>query len=106
MQGLPHPTPLPADARARVVPRPGGRRPARAPTGAAACTCPVCGADRVRTDEVADRELVRLAACLRCDHRWTERLTPAAAVAAAGAPAPRRAASVERTAASEVRPAA
>ena len=36
--------------------------------------CPVCGGSRLRTDEVADRELLQLTACLRCDHRWTRTL--------------------------------
>ena len=33
--------------------------------------CHVCGFTEVRTDEVVDRELMVLAECPRCDHRWT-----------------------------------
>jgi hypothetical protein len=33
--------------------------------------CHVCGFAEVRTDEAFDRELVVLAECPRCDHRWT-----------------------------------
>jgi hypothetical protein len=33
--------------------------------------CHVCGFTEVRTDEAYDRELVFLAECPRCDHRWT-----------------------------------
>jgi len=31
----------------------------------------VCGFTEVRTDEVIDRGVLLLAACPRCDHRWT-----------------------------------
>ena len=37
--------------------------------------CLVCGFGEVRTDEVVDRELVQLAECPRCEHRWTTRVT-------------------------------
>jgi hypothetical protein len=42
--------------------------------------CPVCGGREVARDEVADPGVLLLAACHRCDHRWTER--PARAIAA------------------------
>jgi hypothetical protein len=75
-------------------PRPGRTVPLasatrrRGPASSAPVGCPVCGGSRVRTDEVAHRELLRLAACLRCDHRWTEPLTlaPGAAGAASALP--------------------
>jgi hypothetical protein len=35
--------------------------------------CVVCGCDDVRTDEVVDGEVIFLAECPRCDHRWTSR---------------------------------
>ncbi len=35
--------------------------------------CPVCGAPEVARDEVLDAGVLSLAACRRCDHRWTER---------------------------------
>ncbi|MEN8161376.1 MAG: hypothetical protein ABFS41_15000 [Myxococcota bacterium] len=35
--------------------------------------CPVCGAPDVACDEVLDAGVLLLAACRRCDHRWTER---------------------------------
>jgi len=53
--------------------------------------CDVCGFAEVHTDHVADRGWVMLAACPRCDHRWTERV--------AGPPRPARYARVERPAA-------
>ena len=34
--------------------------------------CAVCGCARIRTDEVLDQGLWRLAECGRCQHRWTE----------------------------------
>ena len=39
--------------------------------------CRVCGSREVRTDEVVDRGLLLLAECPRCQHRWTEDVTPA-----------------------------
>jgi hypothetical protein len=35
--------------------------------------CPVCGFAEVRTDEAIDREIVFLAECPHCEHRWTSR---------------------------------
>ena len=35
------------------------------------CACPVCGSAEVHTDEVADRALLLLGWCARCDHRFT-----------------------------------
>lgn len=35
--------------------------------------CPLCGAADVARDEVLDTGVLLLAACPRCDHRWTER---------------------------------
>ena len=35
--------------------------------------CQRCGFSEVRTDEVVDRELMYLAECPRCEHRWTSR---------------------------------
>lgn len=69
--------------------------PSRAPAPSLAPTCGVCGCGEVHTDEVTDETPVRLAACARCDHRWTERLAPA--------PAP---AAVRRVRRAEMRPAA
>ena len=90
--------------RPRRLPHPGvARRAAPGSAAPAPCACPVCGGAELRVDEVADRELLRLAACLRCDHRWTERLTPAPAAAAV---ASRRAPGAEPSGPSEVRPAA
>jgi hypothetical protein len=49
--------------------------------------CGVCGCVEIRTDEVFDRGLWRLAECRRCQSRWTEGpftatgLTPQAAPA-------------------------
>ena len=37
----------------------------------------VCGFAEVRTDEVAECDLV-LAECPRCEHRWTRRVPPVA----------------------------
>jgi hypothetical protein len=34
--------------------------------------CSICGFTEVWTDQVASPEPVLVAACLRCDHRWTE----------------------------------
>ncbi len=42
--------------------------------------CPVCGGREVARDEVLDTGVMLLAACGRCDHRWTER--PLRAIAA------------------------
>lgn len=39
--------------------------------------CLVCGSSEVRTDEVIERGVVFLAECPRCEHRWTERASPA-----------------------------
>ena len=36
-------------------------------------TCPICGDARVVTDEVMHSGTLRLAECLQCEHRWTER---------------------------------
>lgn len=47
-------------------------RPA-APGFRAALCCRVCGGHEVVQDEVSDRGVFRLAQCLRCEHRWTER---------------------------------
>ncbi len=44
------------------------RGPARSLT-----RCLVCGFAEARTDEAFDRELVFLAECPRCQHRWTSR---------------------------------
>jgi hypothetical protein len=33
--------------------------------------CQRCGFSEIRTDEVVDRELMYLAECPRCEHRWT-----------------------------------
>jgi hypothetical protein len=33
--------------------------------------CHVCGFTEIRIDEAVDRELVVLAECPRCEHRWT-----------------------------------
>jgi hypothetical protein len=70
-----------------------------APAAEVAPRCAVCGGASVRTDEVAERVVVRLAHCTRCDHRWTWTLTPAA-----DAPAPAR--PVRRVRRPGVRPAA
>jgi len=35
--------------------------------------CCICGFSEVRTDEVLDGDVVFLAECPRCDHRWTSR---------------------------------
>jgi hypothetical protein len=40
--------------------------------------CCICGFSEVRTDEVVDRDVLFLAECPRCDHRWTS-LEPIAA---------------------------
>jgi DNA-directed RNA polymerase subunit M/transcription elongation factor TFIIS len=47
-------------------------RPATSGSRAAVC-CRVCGGHEVVQDEVNDRGVFRLAHCLRCEHRWTER---------------------------------
>ncbi len=33
--------------------------------------CCICGFSEVRTDEVVDRDVIFLAECPRCEHRWT-----------------------------------
>ncbi len=38
-----------------------------------AAVCRVCGGHEVVQDEVSERGVFRLARCLRCEHRWTER---------------------------------
>jgi hypothetical protein len=43
------------------------------------CACRVCGAHEIEVDEVLEGGVLRLAACERCGHRWTER--PLCAVA-------------------------
>jgi hypothetical protein len=35
--------------------------------------CPVCGDDRIVTDEVMHGGTLRMSECLHCDHRWTDR---------------------------------
>ena len=35
--------------------------------------CAVCGAHEIDRDEVLDGDVLRLATCGRCAHRWTER---------------------------------
>lgn len=35
--------------------------------------CPVCGDERVVTDEVMYGGTLRMSECLNCEHRWTER---------------------------------
>jgi hypothetical protein len=35
--------------------------------------CPVCGDDRIVTDEVMYGGRLRISECLHCDHRWTQR---------------------------------
>ena len=35
--------------------------------------CAVCGGHEIECDEVLDAEVLRLATCRRCAHRWTER---------------------------------
>lgn len=35
--------------------------------------CAVCGGHEIDTDEVLDADVLRLATCVRCAHRWTER---------------------------------
>ena len=35
--------------------------------------CAVCGSNEVECDEVLDGDVLRLATCARCAHRWTER---------------------------------
>ena len=61
---------------------PDRRRGLRAPGGAfkqaglrivEPTTCPICGDARVVTDEVMHCGTLRLAECLQCEHRWTER---------------------------------
>ena len=39
--------------------------------------CHICGFTEVLTDEVYDGDLVFLAECPRCDHRWTSSSPPA-----------------------------
>ncbi len=51
--------------------------------------CHVCGFSEILFDEAIDRELVVLAECPRCDHRWTH--------APAASRDPMRSASVVRT---------
>jgi len=45
--------------------------------------CCICGFSEVRTDEVVDRDVLFLAECPRCDHRWTS-LEPIATHSTAG----------------------
>ncbi len=33
--------------------------------------CCICGFSEVRTDEAVDRDVIFLAECPRCEHRWT-----------------------------------
>ena len=37
------------------------------------CACGLCGSCELDLDEVLDTGVLRLAACVRCGHRWTER---------------------------------
>jgi hypothetical protein len=39
----------------------------------ARCACRLCGSQEIDADEVLDGGVLRLAACQRCGHRWTER---------------------------------
>ena len=49
-------------------------------TGASRCA--VCGSHELECDEVLEPGGLRLATCVRCAHRWTERLPrPALALA-------------------------
>ena len=52
--------------------------------------CGICGFSEIHTDEVVDRNLVFLAECPRCKHRWTS--TRPLGLQSAGSPsvAPRR----------------
>jgi hypothetical protein len=43
------------------------------------CACGLCGSHELDLDEVLDAGVLRLAACVRCGHRWTERPLLAAA---------------------------
>jgi hypothetical protein len=53
------------------------RRGARAQAHAhASRACAVCGGDQILEDEVFEGGGFRLGWCRRCDHRWTERLSP------------------------------
>ena len=38
--------------------------------------CAVCGGSEILEDEVFEGGILRLGHCRRCDHRWTERLSP------------------------------
>jgi len=38
--------------------------------------CSVCASENIATDEVLDRDVLRLAECRRCQHRWTESIRP------------------------------
>jgi hypothetical protein len=42
----------------------------------AGCVCRACGASEVCEDEVFERGPWRVGRCLRCDHRWMERVAP------------------------------
>lgn len=44
--------------------------------------CGLCGSRELDLDEVLDTGVLRLAACVRCGHRWTERPLVALARAA------------------------
>jgi uncharacterized Zn finger protein len=39
----------------------------------ARCACRLCGSHEIDVDEVLDAAVLRLSACTRCGHRWTER---------------------------------
>lgn len=43
---------------------------------AASLACAVCGGREILEDEVFESGVFRLGWCRRCDHRWTERLSP------------------------------
>jgi hypothetical protein len=37
--------------------------------------CAVCGSHEIERDEVLDAGVLGLAQCVRCEHRWTERVS-------------------------------
>ncbi len=59
----------------RVLAR-GPREVERRRGARASCACAVCGGDEILEDEVFEGGGFRLGWCRRCDHRWTERLSP------------------------------
>lgn len=62
------PFPLPPSPRALRQGSPLESIPGRA---SAAFVCEVCGNDDVHHDEVADGDVLHMAQCQRCEHRWT-----------------------------------